>query len=217
MNSFGVVYIHSGGIWEDMQKFSQMTLPKNTPVEIILCDNHIDSLSKRLDLVNNLPFKNTLYIDVDVIYCSHKFPDWIFNPNLVTGVGMSAWYVANQPWMWPASWARYFNIDEVKNLPHWFRWPNGGLMFINKYSKGFFDHWKNIWGEKGLIEPSFIKAYSKNGKLPFDIIDTNFHIPSYAIINDNYKLDNYFFIHAICPPESKLEEMSRLFNLLTSK
>lgn len=214
MQDFGVVYIHSGGLWADICELSKSTLPKGTLITTILAKDHKDHLTKRLTLCNNLPYKRTLYLDCDTVYCSNEFPEWLLNMKLYTGIGMSAWLIANQLWSWPSSWRQYLNSDNL-NLPHWFRVPNAGLMVMESHASDILHRWLDVWESSSipLIEPTYILAFRKEPEHMFDIIPPSFHIPSVNIRELFVSLPDYYFVHAITNTDNKIKEMERILTV----
>lgn len=211
MENFGIVYIRTNEPhWKTLQQFSESTLPQGTQVEVIEASDFADCFLKRLTLVNNLPFKRTLYVDCDVVYCSKEFPDWVFNKPLQYGLGATGWAVANQVWNASIGWLDQFdNVYALANLPNHFRWVSSGLMLIEESSKTTFDSWVKYWQPNKLLEPAFMKAFWNAEQQPIDFLPNDFHIPSWHFENPYaVKLPKYYFVHAI--GDGKLDTMNSL-------
>lgn len=212
MTSFGVVYIHSGGIWKDICDLSASTLPAGTAVEIIRAEDHADSLQRRLSLAHNLPFRRTLYLDCDTVYCQPAFPEWVTTMPLKTGVAMSAWLTANQVWSWPADWRQYIvDVQAMQALPHWFRAPNAGLMLLEREAAYMMHEWLLAWNQlqTPLIEPAFIHRF-QSCEQQFDFLPSCFHVPSQKVGADWLQPDKLYFVHSITHTENKRVEMERV-------
>ena len=218
MDDFGVVYIHSGGIWKDMFDLSRSTLPADTPVQEIVLEDHRECLDARLQLVKDLPFELTLFLDVDVVYCYQEFPAWV-KDKPKTGIGASAWWVGNQIWNWPESWRSFSEIESYQKLPHWWRTINAGLMLLTKDSEETFDRWYKAWINSGcpLIEPAYIEEFRKDESPKFDLMPPDFHVPSIRVGCDWFRLRHYYFIHAIAKKEMKLRVMNRVLKFAGAK
>jgi len=208
--TFGVVYIHSGGIWSDICELSRSTLPAGVPVTVIDVADHAESLQCRLSLADNLPYDRTLYLDCDVVYCQPEFPEWLTRFELPRGIAMSAWWVANQSWGWQADWSQYLQPGTISNLPHWFRSPNAGLMLLEKHAAPILEAWRETWQRIGtpLIEPAYVEAF-KDRPQQFDNLPGDFHQPSTRATAEWMQPERHQFIHAIISTEDKLNEMQR--------
>lgn len=212
MKEFGVVYIHSGGIWSEICEVSQTTLPKGTEITVLRVANHEESLRVRLSLAGDLPYRRTLYLDCDTVYCQKAFPEWLTQKLIPTGITMSAWRVTNQVWSWPSSWAGEFcSIEELVRLPHWFRTPNAGLMLLESHCDPMLTRWRESWQSLAtpLIEPAYADAFA-NLPQQFDLLPADFHVPSTNVGQDFIRLPEYHFIHAIVPTHRKIDEMFRV-------
>jgi len=208
--TFGVVYIHSGGIWNDICELSRSTLPVGTDVTVIHAEDHADSLSKRLRLAFDMPYSRTLYLDCDTVYCAKEFPEWVTGGTLPFGIAMSAWWVANHSWGWQSDWEQYVSRETIEDLPHWFRAPNAGLMLMEQHAWRMLTHWHQCWKSLGtpLIEPAYVDAF-QHAPQQFEYLPGDFHMPSNRCSPRWMQPRQHYFIHAITSAGNKLNEMRR--------
>lgn len=218
MDDFGVVYIHTGGIYRDMMELSRSTLPDDTRVAEIVADDRVSAMRERLMLPHDLPFPRTLYIDVDVVYLQDNWPSWLTTLDPPIGLAAASWWHSNTLWKWPESWRPLVHdLQDFANVPAWHRHIASGLMLMTTNCAATFELWRAEWEyrvgmfNETLIEPAFVGATRRLPSPVFEVMPGDFHVPSYAVLDRfAYSLQRHYFVHAIAEGRFKLPLMQQL-------
>lgn len=224
MKDFGVCYcITEHGDWPRMLEMSMASLPAGTPVELIRVQNMHQHYKVRLGLVDNLPFRRTLFADADVLYFQKSWPDFIFEP-LAFGVAMTGWLWTSNLWREPIARLQqlfhgagaFGGMQDILGMYPPAPIPSAGLMLIEEQSKDFFARWRrnffSSWDVSKSCEMAYAREFSRD-PICFDWMPPWFHIPHRSVtLPTMATLPKYHFVHMLGP--DKVANAEQCLNLL---